>query len=47
MVDLTPSSTSIHGFTDNNNNPYRSMVVDVMRINHSYSGEGSCNIPLY
>jgi hypothetical protein len=23
------------------------MVVDAMRINHSYSGEGSCNIPLY
>jgi len=47
MVGSISSSTNIHGFADDNSNPYRSMVIDAMRINHSYSGEGSCNIPLY
>jgi len=47
MVDSTSSSTNIHGFADDNINPYRSMVVEAMRINHSYSDEGSCNISLY
>ena len=42
MVGSTSNSTNIHGFADDNSNPYRSMVVDAMRINHSYSGEGSC-----
>ena len=29
-----------------NNNSYRSIVIDAMRMNRDYQGEGSCNIPL-
>ena len=39
MVDSTSSSSNIHGFTDNNNNLYRSMVMNATRMNCDYSGE--------
>ena len=46
MVDLTSSSSNIHEFVDDNNNPYRSMVTNAMRMNQNYSSECSYNIPL-
>jgi hypothetical protein len=47
MVDLTSSSSNIHEFAYDNSNPYRSLVMDAMRMNQNYSCEGSRNIPLY
>ena len=46
MVDLTSSSSNIHEFVDDNNNPYRSMVTNAMRMNQNYSSKCSYNIPL-
>jgi hypothetical protein len=46
MVGSTSSSRNIYGFVNDNNNSYRSMVMDAMRMNRDYPGEGSCNIPL-
>jgi len=46
MVGSTYSSSNIYEFVDNNSNPYRSTMMDVMWMNHDYSGEGSWNIPL-
>jgi len=46
MVDLTSSSSNIHEFAYDNSNPYRSLVMDAMRMNQNYSCEGSRNIPL-
>jgi len=46
MVGSTYSSSNIYKFVDNNNNPYRSMMMDVMWMNHDYSSEGSYNILL-
>ena len=39
MVGSTSRSSNIHGFIDNNNDHYRSMVMDAMRINQDYTGE--------
>lgn len=47
MVNSNSSSSNIHKFVDNNSNPYRSMVMDVMRMNQDYLGEGSLNNLLY
>lgn len=44
MVGSTSYSSNIHGFADDNNNPYKSMVIDTIRMNHGYSSEESCNI---
>jgi hypothetical protein len=33
MVGLTSSSSNVHRVIDNNSNPYRNMVMDVMRTN--------------
>ena len=33
MVGLTSSSSNVHGVVDDNSNPYKSMVMDVMRMN--------------
>jgi len=46
MIGLTYSSSNIYKFVDNNNNLYRSMMMDVMWMNHDYSSEGSYNILL-
>jgi hypothetical protein len=29
----------VHGVTDDNSNPYRNMIMDVMRMNQGYTGE--------
>jgi hypothetical protein len=47
MVNSNSSSSKIHEFVDDNNNPYRSVVIDAMRMNQDYSGEDSFNILLY
>jgi len=39
IVRSTSSSSSVYGVVDNNNNPYRNMVMDVMRMNQGYAGE--------
>jgi hypothetical protein len=46
MVGSTSSSINIHGFTENNSNPYRSMIMATMRMKYDYSGEDSRNILL-
>ena len=46
MIDLTYSSRNIHGFMDDNSNPNKSMVIDVMRMNHDCSSKNSHNIHL-
>jgi hypothetical protein len=46
MVDSTSSSNNIYKFADDNSNPYKSIVTDVMRMNQDYSSEGSHNISL-
>ena len=35
----TSSSNNVHGVVDNNNNPYRNMVMDAMIMNRSYTGQ--------
>jgi hypothetical protein len=39
MVGSTSSSSNMYGFIDNNNDHYRSMVMDAMRINQDYASE--------
>ena len=46
MIGSTSSSSNIYGFTDDNSNSYTSIVMDKIRMNHGYSGEGSRNIIL-
>jgi hypothetical protein len=41
MVESTSSSSNVHWVVDNNSNPYRSMVIDVMRMNQGYTSEYS------
>jgi len=41
MVTSTSSSSNIHEVIDDNNNCYRSMIMDAMRINYSYASECS------
>jgi len=33
------SCSNVHGVTDDNSNPYRNMIMDVMRMNQGYIGE--------
>jgi len=47
MIDSIFISSNIHEFADDNSNTYRSMIMDVIRMDHNYSGEGSHNIPLH
>jgi len=47
MVNSNSSSSNIYEFVDDNSNPYRSVVMDAMRMNKNYSGESSLNILLY
>jgi hypothetical protein len=46
MTGSTSSSSNIYGFTDDNSNSCTSIVMDKIRMNHGYSGEGSRNIIL-
>jgi hypothetical protein len=46
MINSTSSFSNIYGFTDDNSNYYRSMMIDEMRMNHDYLVEGSFNISL-
>jgi hypothetical protein len=39
MVGSTSNSSNMHGVVDDNSNPYRNMVMDVMIINHDYTSE--------
>jgi hypothetical protein len=41
MIESTSSSSNVHRVVDNNNNTYRNMVMDVMRINWGYDGQCS------
>lgn len=47
MINSNSSFSNIHEFVDNNNNPYRSVVMNAMRMNYDYSGDGSLDILLY
>jgi len=47
MVNSNSSSRNIHEFVNDNSNPYRSIVMDAMKMNQDYSGEDSFNILLY
>jgi len=47
MIDSIFNSSNIHEFADDNSNTYRSMIMDVIRMDHNYSGEGSHNILLH
>jgi len=42
IVGSTSTSSNIYEVIDDNHNRYKSMVMEAMRINHGYSGEGSC-----
>ena len=39
MVESTSNSSSVHGVVDGNGNPYRNMVMHVMRMTQGYTGE--------
>ena len=39
MVGSTSSSSNVHEFVDDNNNPYKNMVMDAMRINEDYADQ--------
>ena len=39
MVRSTSSASNVHGVVDNNNNPYRNMVMEVMRINQGHANQ--------
>jgi len=39
MVGSTSSFSNMHGFIYNNNDHYRSMVMDAMRINQDYASK--------
>jgi hypothetical protein len=41
MVESTSSSSNVHWVVDDNSNSYRSMVIDVMRMNQGYTSEYS------
>ena len=44
IVGSTSISNNIHKVIDDNNNFYRSIMMDAMRINHSYLGEEGLHI---
>jgi hypothetical protein len=41
IVKSTSSSSNVHGVVDDNYNSYRNMVMDVMRMNQSYTDKFS------
>jgi hypothetical protein len=46
IIYSTFSSSNIHEFVDDYSNPYRSIVMDAIKIKHGYSSKNSRNIPL-
>ena len=46
IICLTSSSSNIHGFMDDNSNPYKIIMINIIGMNQGYLGKGSCNIPL-
>jgi hypothetical protein len=36
MIGLTSNSRNVHRVVDDNNNRYRSMLINAMRMNHGY-----------
>jgi len=46
MVGSTFSSCNIHEFADDNSNPYISIMMNAMKMNQSFLGEGLYNISL-
>ena len=38
MIRSTSSASNMHGVVENNNNSYRNMVMDAMRMNQSHVG---------
>lgn len=44
IVDSSFSSINIHEFVYDNQSLFRSMIIDVMRMDYSYLGEGLYNI---
>jgi hypothetical protein len=41
IVRSTSSSSNVHGVVDDNHNSYRNMVMDVMKMNQSYTDKFS------
>jgi len=41
MIRSTSSASNMHGVVENNNNSYRNMVMDVMRMNQGHVGQCS------
>jgi len=41
MAESTSSSSNVHRVVDDNNNPYRNIVMDVIRMNQGYAGKCS------
>jgi hypothetical protein len=41
MIGSTSSSSNVHEVVDDNNNPYKSMVMNAMRMNQVYASECS------
>jgi hypothetical protein len=39
MIGSISSSINVHGVVDDNNNHYRSIVIDAMRMNQGYTGD--------
>jgi hypothetical protein len=39
MIELTSNSNNVHGVVDDNNNCYRIMIIDAIRINQGDAGE--------
>jgi hypothetical protein len=46
IIGLISSSSNIHGFMDDNSNPYKIIMINITGMNRGYLGEGSCNILL-
>jgi hypothetical protein len=46
IIYSTFSSSNIHEFVDDYSNPYRTIVMDVIKIKHGYSSKNSRNILL-
>jgi hypothetical protein len=38
MVGSTFSSSNVHGVVDDNNNPYKNIVIDAIRMNQIHVG---------
>ena len=38
VVELNSSASNVHGVVNNNINPYRTMVINVMRMNQGHAG---------